>query len=866
MSESEKATELLRQVLENLHHPEALDEHPWTRSLMVGEEIYQHPAYKALSPGAQLAQSINNLFLKMMPSSPPKQGLRLDNRWGEFGIIASQYFAPINFSYPQPETLRDAWIGIDQAIGFYVGKYRVLWDEKKLERYRLISNENEVAPNSTISDWHRKGIERFAEFLSNYEKKLEMEYQISPGHRKRKDWKKSPAGRALTWTGRILLAALAAATALGLWQGFALAQKALEIKSEAELLAANAETLLDDFSMDAAEIQATSELAAELRGDLAELKDDASFLLAISPKLGWIPKYGGDIAQTELLLELAIQASTAGDEMLRAVRPLLEASASQTGPRDVLGLVGQLKDGDSQLVAAQVALANLQTTRQKIDTTRLSPTTARLLTERFDPMFERLNASIPVTDVLQMARLAPRLMGAAGNGPQVYLLLIQNEDELRPTGGFLTAAGLLQMENGKISDISIESSDMVDDLSKPYPKAPWQLDDYMMAEILLFRDANWFTDFPTTAEWTRFLYSYTRAKKIDGVIAIDQQMVQRMLEITGPIRIEGEEELISVENALAYMRSAKENTPAEGVQRKDWDRKQFIERMAKALIERLLTIEKERVPALLREVMALLDEKHILLQFDDPEMSALIDERQWDGAVEAEPGADFLMAVDSNVGFNKTNAKTETAIEYTVDLRDLEQPKGSLAVTIENHSSNIATGSGECIQAGGDIRNLPLDEREYLMDDCYWSYLRVYSAEGSQLTSSTPQAIPQPWPLREQAIPARTDTLDENIAGTSAFGSLIVIPPGDAYTMQFKTLLPPGTLTRAPGQDTLSYRLKIQKQPGTDEIPVVLHVMLPPGYEAVELPEGFSEGEGTMTWSGRLSRDLFFELRLRPGE
>jgi hypothetical protein len=84
--------------------------------------------------------------------------------------------------------------------------------------------------------------------------------------------------------------------------------------------------------------------------------------------------------------------------------------------------------------------------------------------------------------------------------------------------------------------------------------------------------------------------------------------------------------------------------------------------------------------------------------------------------------------------------------------------------------------------------------------------------------------------------------------------------------MQFKTLLPPGTLTRAPGQDTLSYRLKIQKQPGTDEIPVVLHLMLPPGYEAVELPEGFSESGGTLTWSGRLTRDLNFELRFRARE
>jgi hypothetical protein len=552
--------------------------------------------------------------------------------------------------------------------------------------------------------------------------------------------------------------------------------------------------------------------------------------------------------------------------MLRAVTPLLEASGNPAGPTDVLGMISQLKDADTQLVAAQVALANLESTRQKIDINRLSAKTAELLTERFDPMFEALNSSFPVTEVLQMARLAPRLLGAVGNGPQSYLLLIQNEDELRPTGGFLTAAGLLQMENGKITGITIESSDMVDDLSKPYPKAPWQLDEYMMAEILLFRDANWFTDFPTTVEWTRFLYSYTRAKKIDGVIAIDQHTVQRLLGITGEIQIEGEEEPIGEGNALAYMRSAKENTPPAGTQRKDWDRKQFIERMAEALVEELLTIETEKVPGLLRLMMEMLDEKHILLQFDDPEMRALIDERQWDGAVEAETGADFLMVVDSNVGFNKTNANTETAINYTVDLRDLNQPKGSLAVTIRNHSTHQATGSGECIQAGGDIRNLPLDQREYVMDDCYWSYLRVYSAEGTRLISSTPQEIPQPWPLREKAITARTDKLEEGITGIRAFGSLLVIPPGEAYTMQFRTQLAESAVTRAAGQDPVSYRLKIQKQPGTDEIPVTLKILIPAGATAENLPEGFSLTNGTLNWSGGLNRDLFFDVSFRPAE
>jgi len=236
---------------------------------------------------------------------------------------------------------------------------------------------------------------------------------------------------------------------------------------------------------------------------------------------------------------------------------------------------------------------------------------------------------------------------------KTYMILIQNEDELRPTGGFLTAVGLLKIENGKIISLTFESSDLVDDLSKAYPKAPWQLDEYMKAEILLFRDANWFTNFPTTVEWTKFLYSYTRAKTVDGVIAIDQHMVKELLQIVGPIKVIGVDEPISANNVLAYMRTAKQNTPPSGVSRDDWNRKQFISWLAEPLINRLLSIDSKTWPSLLRAIMQLLDEKHILLQINDPEISSLITQRGWDGAVRPKANSDFLMVVDSNVALIK---------------------------------------------------------------------------------------------------------------------------------------------------------------------------------------------------------------------
>ena len=86
--------------------------------------------------------------------------------------------------------------------------------------------------------------------------------------------------------------------------------------------------------------------------------------------------------------------------------------------------------------------------------------------------------------------------------------MAQNEDELRATGGFLTGAGIVTVENGRIVDLSFLDSNYVDNYwVKPYDFPPQPLYDYMGLEMLLFRDANYWPDFPTSARKAMDLYA-----------------------------------------------------------------------------------------------------------------------------------------------------------------------------------------------------------------------------------------------------------------------------------------------------------------------------------------------------------------------
>lgn len=846
--ESDQNLNQLKTILDNLAQPANLNNHPWVRYRFVSEFCRENPAWKKRSQGSQLVEAVTRIFEKLRPGMPPRQGLRLDTRWGEFGLLAAQYFSPYRFGTPRPTTLREAWQNIDLAILLFVFGRQSDVSEEDRRRYQLIGGESEVAANSTISDWHRKGLEHLAGVINHYENSLVIrdETEKSRGNPNRRIFH-----RVVKLTGLLLVGSLLITMVLAGFSGWRIMQRLRSIEQNSQILLD-----LSDSLSDPGQLEKAGQTLSLLRSDLQTLQNESSVLLKVAPHLGWIPRYGGEISQAPQLLELALQLSKAGDEVYHVVAPGIPALKDKGTTAGILELMSGLQDGGIRLVAAQSALSQAGAARTNIRIDRLSPRFHNLFVEKIDPLLSSMQGAFPVDELLSMARLAPRLLGAVGNGPQTYLIMIQNEDELRPTGGFLTAIGRLMLENGRMTELSFESSEQVDDLAKPYPKAPWQLDAYMMAEMLLLRDANWFSDFPTTVEWVRFLYAYSRPQPIHGVIALDQQVIVELLRVVGPLQVEGAEEQISAENVLNYMRTAKEQVPPESVSAKDWNRKQFISRLAEPLINQLIAANSQTLQQVTGSLVRLLDEKHILLLADDPEMQELIIRRGWDGSIHPPQNSDYLQVIDTNVGFNKTNAVMDLSLDYSLDLTDIAQPSARLTT---RHTNN-ATGYTECIQFNRMIAD-ESPEKNYRINDCYWAYLRIYTPAGTMLTASTPHSVPAGWQLREQEIPARTDTLEENIAGTQSYGTLLVVPQEQSVETSFSYLLPSTVLTHLPDETKWIYRIKVQKQPGTKAVPLNIHIRLPAGYTIVNPLNGLQETQDGWNYNSNLLRDGTLEIQ-----
>lgn len=598
-----------------------------------------------------------------------------------------------------------------------------------------------------------------------------------------------------------------------------------------------------------------------MRSDLQTLKAEVAPLLSLCPYLGWVPAVGEDIRAAPYLLDIGLDLLAAGESAFEGLAPALSL-ASKRGSVSAQDLIAEalplLDQAGPQLLEAQAALKRAAQTRQEIEAEALSPLSGRWVA--------RLDKYLPLAQAaIQGGRAAPELLGASE--PKNYLILAQNEDERRPVGGYITGAGLVTVDKGRIVQVEFKDSYAVDDFSRPYPDPPPPLFDYMGAEIWVFRDSNWSPHFPASARAASDLYQWGQGVAVDGVVSLDQEAVRLLVGALGPLQLEGFEGEVTGDNVLEKMRGAwspSEEQLATG----DWgtnpevfddwwkDRKAFMTTLSTAILSRLETdLGSVEVLKLVEAMRQGLEEKHILIYMRDPLTSSILADNNWDGAIRSAPG-DYLMVIDANMGFNKASVKVEEAINYQVTID--EHGRASGKVTLHYHHTSTKE-LDRCVQ---EIKYGETYEEH--MDRCYWDYVRLYAPGGSRFLSANYTPVPAHSLLSGKAT-SGAPIVGPRQRGKEVFANFFVLPTGEERQLRFEYRLPGRVVRRGP--EGHHYSLLLQKQPGTIALPVHVEVTLPSWAQMVSSePEPIEVNGGVVKYRLALSTDQSIELLFRPVE
>jgi len=441
-----------------------------------------------------------------------------------------------------------------------------------------------------------------------------------------------------------------------------------------------------------------------------------------------------------------------------------------------------------------------------------------LLKENIEEVSSLMNKILPISEML------PKLAGYPS--PANYLIVLQNSDELRPTGGFIGTYGILQMDSGEIERLDTHDIYHLDmpvkdkvNVAPPEPIKKYLVDKWYM------RDSNWSPDWSESAQKINWFYDLENSKfpKPDinnfvGVIGITPEFVTDLLSFIGPLEVNGE--TYTKDNFVDLLQYKVEKGYVHlGVP--SWHRKEEVGDILAKLKKELLGMPTDKLSEIVNLVDNNLARKNILFYFNDLAIQEVAKNSNFAGEIK-QTDSDFVMVVDANMGAYKTDAVMGKSIEYSLD-----QGINGLFAKLKINYSHRGSFDWKTTR--------------------YRSYTRIYVPRGSQLIKS--------WGGDKEQV----DVYDEG--DKTVFAGFISIEPGKINNIYLEYKLPDRINIQAIAQK--EYSLYFQKQAGAKIEELKLSLNFDNIIKSYK-PTGFfvdnKEGE-KIKWSADLETDREFKVK-----
>lgn len=397
-----------------------------------------------------------------------------------------------------------------------------------------------------------------------------------------------------------------------------------------------------------------------------------------------------------------------------------------------------------------------------------------------------VGADVALTQNRDALEIAPSALGS--DSPKNYLLLFQNDKELRATGGFLTAFAFLHLDKGHLTSTTSDDIYRLDEqllkvcqnkvcpLTPPAPIVRYLPEaDGKPRTAWSMRDSNLSPDLPTSMQEFEKMYSYLGSGiKFDGIITIDTQVVEGLMQVTGPVDVFGTTYSAETDkrcncSGVIYQLEHYAEIAAKG----ENDRKAILGTLMQEILAKSLGAGPDKMPAFLNTGIQLAGDKHIMFYMHDPATQAALSKLGWTGEIKQTSGG-YLHINDSNFAGGKSNLYVDEKV--TLDIN---------------------------IDSGGNVKNKVTVEYKNPQPFNTWlngilrDYVRLYVPEGASLISSKGSDV------------AITTQNDDGLAKTY-FESFITVRPQNSRVLSFEYSLP----DKVSGKN---YKLLIQKQPGAKD-------------------------------------------------
>lgn len=259
----------------------------------------------------------------------------------------------------------------------------------------------------------------------------------------------------------------------------------------------------------------------------------------------WAPIVGNDIAAVR-------DVTKSLDEVASSAMPVIVEVATQLdlnsfSPRD-----GKLDLAKLATLNGPIAKANTVLAAQKADLAGIRPNDlAGPIRDPIADFVSRIGDAADATRITHHALgLIPSMLG---DSKRTYLVVFQNNAEIRATGGLPGSYLVANVEDGKISRGKQGTGSGILPLKKsPIPQTSEEKAIFSGLLGRLFVDTNFTPEFPRTAQFMKAILKKRTDIDIDGVISLDPIAMSYILAGTGPVTLDDGSSL-TADNAVSEL-------------------------------------------------------------------------------------------------------------------------------------------------------------------------------------------------------------------------------------------------------------------------------------------------------------------------
>lgn len=431
------------------------------------------------------------------------------------------------------------------------------------------------------------------------------------------------------------------------------------------------------------------------------------------------------------------------------------------------------------------------------------------------------------------------------NGEKTYLILLQNNTELRPGGGFIGSYALAKMDRGELMDLKIYDVYDADGQLQGHVDPPFFLSRYMGASHWYLRDSNASVLFSENGDQALFFLNKEMGIKADGVIGINAQVIKDMMGKIGDIQVPEFKQTITAQNVIELTQDHTEKNFFPGSTQK----KDFLNAFEKALFAKVES-NKKIIPPLLALLGNEIQEKSIQTYFPESNIQEVFVSAGSSGGVpmvnKSTTELDDVFGInEANIGQNKVNQYLERRVDHQIKLSEKGDVAESVSVTYVNTSTKTSA-------YGGD----------------YTSYLRFIlpldaSIVGVQIDGQEQPITPAVTSIAQYTKkgflpPKELEVETQNKQTFQTVGIPWIVPQSATKKITLSY-----TLHTSPMSPEFTYVRTVVKQSGTDADAYTMTLLLPEGYHVSSTNLDNGQQIGTMLKAkGYMKTDARVRIKL----